>query len=1361
MAREVGSIIVGVVVGYFAGPQAGFAAAALVYGATAPNTKTQGPRLTDLQAPQANYGGVIPYIEGAPRTAGTYVWYSEKREVANESSTGGKGGPGVDNTLFTYEMDALILFSINELAGIRRVWSNGRLVWSKADNADGQTLQASVNVKDWRALRFYSGESTQLPDPTYEASVGIGNAPAYRGRASVFIEGLNLGQSGQLPVLTFEVVSKSTGGYSAVNLGTVSAAVAGQPRVGTCNFDPNGAAIHLPIFVDLLHSGEVAVKILQDGIEQPTVAGSGYSINSDGNIAAIDDLSGTTDVSCYAFHDPSLGAKHVGIRDGVGLAVFDLGLSATTRNNFARKGNDVVFGTSGSGDKKIYRAASAGGSLIASSVAMTNDVRSLAISDDGYVYAVNTVGSAIYKLSLTTLALVETITPPVDGSVVFDACCDRSVLYLLSAFNLWRRDGAVWVAAMANLPPRLRIIDSSETNLAVRNGSFYRLFHEIGPVPATYTIVAGLPTLTQPSIPLDQVVSRICVRTGLLTTADIDVTALAGDNVRAFAVTQVGPARQALEILMATYLFEAAESSKIKFVKRGGAPVLTIPYTDLGASNGQVVEPLPLVHRNDLEVAARVTIKYANMLNDFQSGAETGDRLVTQSTAVNVVDLAIGLTPTEAKRIADAQTMDLAVSLIGIGPVSIGRKYARVEPTDVIVLTKKDGSTFRARVQKLTSANSVNTLELVLDDATVINSVASGDDKDQSSNLIRVVQPTTLLLLDIPILRDTDNAPGIYAAVNSNTPWPGTTLYRSGDNISYVKSISSATRAVTGTATTLLGNWPGGAVFDEVNSVTVNVGEGQLASVTRDVLLSTNNNALLVGREIVQFRSALLIGAGVYTVSGLLRGRRGTEWAVAAHAIGERVVLLQTTTLKRIAESAADIGTPVYWKAVTIGKTLAGTQSQAFTDTGVALKPFAPVDLRKAGDDSSVVVTWKRRSRLATRFTGSAGISVPLGEASESYTVELRNASNVLVSTETVALPQWTGTSATITDGLQTVVWGLQTIGGDLVGIQDDNINRQVGVRYLVRMDTAGLVIGLSPSLGNQVYQWANSGDELYAATADLSPGPGPSAYLNGKVQRVTRTAIGAIAATYTAATPGDVAGVACDGTNVWMTERYGGKLRKLDATTLASVITYTLSTGIGALYYDSGSLWICSGDTNQIIQWNIAGAVETQRFSCVTAPFDLLIVGALIFVQGATSVGVYTKSTGILVNTIALTAPIYLAQHALCLFGNYVAFGGLYVVKLLNSSTGLLSRSLETGRPYAAYIAAIDPHGPAVDPQNTFFFAVSGAYSAKLFLSVGNQGRSTATLAYQLAAPALAGYTIAVAQNGAAGRGYTTSLTL
>ena len=97
--RLIVSAVVGVAVGYFAGPQAGIQAFSLTYGVTGgldPNKKVQGPRLDDLKMASASYGAPVAYVEGHPRIAGNIVWSTDKREVATETSDGGKGGPGVE-----------------------------------------------------------------------------------------------------------------------------------------------------------------------------------------------------------------------------------------------------------------------------------------------------------------------------------------------------------------------------------------------------------------------------------------------------------------------------------------------------------------------------------------------------------------------------------------------------------------------------------------------------------------------------------------------------------------------------------------------------------------------------------------------------------------------------------------------------------------------------------------------------------------------------------------------------------------------------------------------------------------------------------------------------------------------------------------------------------------------------------------------------------------------------------------------------------------------------------------------------------------------------------------------------------------
>jgi hypothetical protein len=197
--------------------------------------------------------------------------------------------------------------------------------------------------------------------------------------------------------------------------------------------------------------------------------------------------------------------------------------------------------------------------------------------------------------------------------------------------------------------------------------------------------------------------------------------------------------------------------------------------------------------------------------------------------------------------------------------------------------------------------------------------------------------------------------------------------------------------AVFGTCTTTLGAWNGGRIFDEQNSVTVDVGLGQLQSTTRAALLNSQAiNAMMIGAEFIQYRTATLISSGVYKLTGLLRGGRGTEWAMAGHAASERCVALSANGMRRIAMTNSEIGLARFYKGVTLGGALSSATAEAFTDTAVGLKPFSPFDLRAKRDASNnIAFTWQRRTRFDVRIIGTLGISVPLGEEVEAYALDI------------------------------------------------------------------------------------------------------------------------------------------------------------------------------------------------------------------------------------------------------------------------------------------------------------------------------------------------------------------------------------
>jgi len=244
--------------------------------------------------------------------------------------------------------------------------------------------------------------------------------------------------------------------------------------------------------------------------------------------------------------------------------------------------------------------------------------------------------------------------------------------------------------------------------------------------------------------------------------------------------------------------------------------------------------------------------------------------------------------------------------------------------------------------------------------------------------------------MNINMLFDTDDDPGFYAAATSSaTGWRGATLSRSNDGgttwlfAGFFGSLSTA-----GVCTTVLGDFAGGNVPDELNSVTVQMTNGALSSVGFASMIASAQIAI-IGDEIVSFRSATLNLDGTYTVRGLLRGRRGSEYAIASHEIGDRFLVVDTATMIRVADTSASFGLGRLYRAVSSGLTTGNSQS--FMNIGSGLKPYSVVQIgggRNASGDVSI--SWVRRTRTSGEWRD--GIEVPLGETSEAYEIDIWNA---------------------------------------------------------------------------------------------------------------------------------------------------------------------------------------------------------------------------------------------------------------------------------------------------------------------------------------------------------------------------------
>jgi putative tail protein len=151
-----------------------------------------GPRLATLAVQSSAYGTPIPKLFGRMRVAGCVIWSTDLVETRSTSG-GGKGRP--KTVSYSYSASFAVALSARRIAGIGRIWADGKLLRG-----------AAGDFKSATGFRFHDGGEDQDPDPLIAAAEGAGLAPAFRGLAYAVFEDMQLEDFGnRIPSLTFEV----------------------------------------------------------------------------------------------------------------------------------------------------------------------------------------------------------------------------------------------------------------------------------------------------------------------------------------------------------------------------------------------------------------------------------------------------------------------------------------------------------------------------------------------------------------------------------------------------------------------------------------------------------------------------------------------------------------------------------------------------------------------------------------------------------------------------------------------------------------------------------------------------------------------------------------------------------------------------------------------------------------------------------------------------------------------------------------------------------------------------------------------------------------------------------------------------
>lgn len=180
-------------------------------------------------------------------------------------------------------------------------------------------------------------------------------------------------------------------------------------------------------------------------------------------------------------------------------------------------------------------------------------------------------------------------------------------------------------------------------------------------------------------------------------------------------------------------------------------------------------------------------------------------------------------------------------------------------------------------------------------------------------------------------------------------------------------------------------------VIDAVNSVEIQlVDADQWLTSCDDAALGIGANLALLGRELIQFADAVPTGVGRFRLARLLRGRGGTEWAMATHLAAEPFALAGADHVTALALPPWTMGASASVSPVGA----AGAAVQAMVG-GEGLRPPAPVGLEalfEAG--GALALRWTRRSRDGWAWRDE--VEVPLGESAEAYAVTITGSAGSL-----------------------------------------------------------------------------------------------------------------------------------------------------------------------------------------------------------------------------------------------------------------------------------------------------------------------------------------------------------------------------
>jgi hypothetical protein len=997
--------------------------------------KIEGPRLDELNVSTAEYGTPIPRFWGKRRFEVPIMWAEKLREKKKTSKT--KGGKYAE---YRYYGTWAVAIADHEIDAVTRIWMDRRLVYQQVAagptsiaymlglDGSGVTPIVEGNLFDMKLsrgknMRIYLGTDTQEPDPRMEAwcedRYGANTCPAYRGVAYIVFENIPLEKFGnRIPQISVEAVSTKSDTYPVEDKAT-QFALSGfafssdfsrfLQTGGTDEYEIWDTASRTRTIVGTFPASDVyttpdidnsgTIWSITQGISDSASRLRSFTPDGFGPGASIPTIKAAAGVICI---DDQIYITPFGIiqswimKSDAGADVAVSAAAFAPNHYFAdQSGNHWAVGrehgTTTVGIECVY-GPRLGESATFVSPAGTTDSPYGVFNGTDFILR---QGSRLIRLDYTTLAVIENTIPATVGS----GLTWKSLAP--GATSLWGQGGEISLETLTVI----RTINLANWGISGTAESVYDpinhalIVKETADEDSLYWCY--LDRVGSDGVTLQTVVNDVAGWCGL---AGADATDL-DQVVQGYSVTQgtgkdmIAPLLDIHDVIARPHDFTA------QFIKRGDTPSGALLTEDFVREGDEARYTITITQDTDLP--RRVSLNYADVGNDQQTNTVESRRPLDAVDSVREVSLDMTTyvsDPDEAQQLTDRYLRRQWIRAEG-HTLGLTAQELALEPGDVRNLNL-DGIIRTAMCVKTTLTGGALQTEWERDfpNLTTLGNgtgaVMDGRDPDE----IIIVAPTKGFVLDIPLVTDADSSvnPLLYYGAGkyvTASAWPGAVIYVAdldGEDYMAWQDVDSSQAATWGYAKTVLGDanpW----LWDRGNTVNLDVRGGTLTTVTEaEIDADPALNMAYFGGELLNFTTATLEGDGTYTLSGFKRGRRGTEWAVPTHALGDEFILIENLLKEGIGLS--EVGTSDSYKVATIGREPDGSPVIELAFTGATLKSYAPARVKWTSDGTDMFGEIIRRTRVGGAWVG--GTTIPLSENSEAYEVDIMDGDDVLRTIE-------------------------------------------------------------------------------------------------------------------------------------------------------------------------------------------------------------------------------------------------------------------------------------------------------------------------------------------------------------------------